>query len=338
MDPTQYLFFVNTISAFSNASLQPQRTIDYELGFKQKVSNTAAFTISAFYREFKDQVEITKIINAYPKDYLTYGNIDFGTTKGFSLDFDMRRTGNISIKANYTLQFADGTGSDPSTQLNIVQANQSNFVNIAPLDYDSRHLVNINVNYSYGSGKDYNGPVIKNSQIFSDAGIGLSFNARSGTPYTAQQNVTAEGFRLTSPEKPVSVGSINGSRMPFYYRLNLRVWKDFNFMVGKKNEKKEDKRAVSLEIYLEIQNLLNTKNVVSVYRYTGTPNTDGYLSSPASVSVIQAALNPQAFKDQYTAIINTVPISSANQTPVNGSFASNYALPRRIYLGGIFSF
>jgi len=113
MDPTDYLYFVDNIGTpINNPDLKPERTIDFELGFKQRVSNTSAFTISAFYREFRDQIQIRKIINAYPKDYITYGNIDFGTTKGFTLDFDMRRTGNFSMKANYTMQFAEGTGSD----------------------------------------------------------------------------------------------------------------------------------------------------------------------------------------------------------------------------------
>jgi len=318
--PTQYLYFNNLIGAvLNNPDLQPQRVIDYELGFKQKVSNTSAFTISAFYREYRDQIQVEKIIDAYPKDYITYGNIDFGTTKGFTLDYDMRRTGNFSLKANYTMQFASGTGSDETSQLGLISSNQPNFRTIAPLDYDSRHTINLNVTWSYGQGKDYNGPVIKNKQILSDAGVSFQFTARSGTPYTEQTAATATQL-FGSPTRAISEGSINGSRIPWYFRVNMRVWKDFNFNAGKK---KENKRALSLQIYLQIQNLLNTQNILAVYRFTGTPNDDGYLSSPSSAPAIAAALNPQAYKDQYAAAVNS---------------PSNYSLPRRIYLGGIFNF
>jgi hypothetical protein len=103
----------------------------------------------------------------------------------------------------------------------------------------------------------------------------------------------------------------------------MRVWKNFNFTVGKKKEKSEDRRPVALEIYLQIQNLLNTENVIGVYRYTGVAGDDGFLSSPISLPAIQASLNPQAFKDQYAAVINT---------------PTHYSLPRRIYLGAVFSF
>lgn len=323
MDPTDYLYFNDNIGGtLNNPNLKPERTIDFELGFKQRVSNSAAFTISAFYREFRDQVQVRKIINAYPKDYITYGNIDFGTTKGFTLDFDMRRTGNFSAKANYTMQFAEGTGSDDRSQANLVNSNQPNFRSISALNYDARHLINVNLNYSYGQGKDYNGPTIKNKQILANAGVNLQLSARSGTPYTEQQFATPEGLE-GQPGRPITKGSINGSRMPWYFRLNMRVWKDFTFVVGKKNEKKDDKRELALQIYLQIQNLIGSKNPVSVYRYTGTPGDDGYLSDPSSLSAIQAALNPQAYKDQYAAYINR---------------PDNYALPRRIYLGAVFSF
>jgi len=323
VDPTQYYFFVNNIGGvLNNPALQPSRTVDYELGFKQRVSNTAAFTVSAFYREFRDQVEITKITNAYPNDYITYGNIDFGTTKGVTLDFDMRRTGNFSLKANYTLQFADGTGSDPTTQLTLINANSPNIRSISPLNYDSRHLINLNLTYSYGVGKDYNGPTIKNVQILSDAGISLQLSTRSGTPYTAQENVTPQALQ-SSGARAVGEGSINGSRLPWYFRVNMRVWKNFSFTVGKKKENKDSRRDLGLQIYLQIQNLLNTQNVLTVYRYTGTASSDGYLNDPGSLSAIESALNPKAFKDQYAVYINN---------------PSNYSLPRRIYLGGIFNF
>lgn len=324
MNPTEYLFLLdNSATAINNPNLKPERTIDFELGFKQKVSNTSAFTISAFYREFRDQIQIRKVIDAYPMtSYTTFGNIDFGTTKGFSLEYDMRRTGNFSMKANYTMQFAEGTGSDDASQLNLINSNQPNFRAINPLNYDSRHMINVSATYSYGVGRDYNGPTIKNSQILSDAGINLQVMARSGTPYTEQQFATPQGIEGL-PGRPVTKGSINGSRLPWYFRVNMRVWKNWNFTVGKKKEGKDNRRDIGLQIYLQIQNLLNTKNAVKVYRYTGTPNDDGYLTDPSTLPLIQSALSAQSYQDLYAAYIDQ---------------PGNYSLPRRIFLGAIFSF
>ncbi len=323
MDPTDYLFFVDNIGTpINNPNLKPERTIDFELGFKQRVSNSAAVTISAFYREFRDMVQIRKIINAYPKDYLSYGNVDFGTTKGFTLDFDLRRTGNFSAKANYTMQFAEGTGSDDRSQLNLVNSNNPNFRTINFVNYDARHMINVNLNYSFGQGKDYNGPTVKNKQILSNFGVNVQLAARSGTPYSEQYFATPEGLE-NQPGRPLTKGTVNGSRIPWFFRLNMRVWKDFTFVVGKKKEKNDDKRELSFQIYLQIQNIIGTKNPVQVYRFTGTAADDGYLSDPSSLPAIQSSLNPQAYKDLYAAYIN---------------HPNNYQLPRRIYLGAVFSF
>ncbi|MCB0782817.1 MAG: hypothetical protein KDC02_01050, partial [Flavobacteriales bacterium] len=67
--------------------------------------------IAAFYRELRDQIQIRNVTEAWPVSYRTYDNFDFGTVKGLTLTYDLRRTGNVWLKASYTLQFADGTGS-----------------------------------------------------------------------------------------------------------------------------------------------------------------------------------------------------------------------------------
>ena len=43
------------------------------------------------YKEIKDLVQVTNVLQAYPAQYYTYGNIDFGTVKGLSVNYDLRR-------------------------------------------------------------------------------------------------------------------------------------------------------------------------------------------------------------------------------------------------------
>ena len=65
-------------------------------------------------------------------------------------------------------------------------------------------------------------------------------------------------------------------------------------------------------------NVLNSKNVISVYRATGNANDDGYLTNAASQSVINSFPSPTAFVDQYSIKINN---------------PNNYSLPRRMRIG-----
>ena len=71
-------------------------------------------------------IQIVKTNYAYPISYLTYGNIDFSTVKGFSALYELRRTGNTSLSANYTLQFANGTGSSATSGYSLVNTGQPN--------------------------------------------------------------------------------------------------------------------------------------------------------------------------------------------------------------------
>ena len=63
---------------------------------------------------------VRNFTGAYPRPYRAFGNLDFGTVKGFTVGYDMRRAGSVRLNANYTLQFADRTGSTTSTALALI--------------------------------------------------------------------------------------------------------------------------------------------------------------------------------------------------------------------------
>jgi len=81
---------------FNNPNLRAEKTIDYELGFQQKLDNYSSLKLSGFYREQRDQVQVSQIVGAFPGDYRTFENKDFGTVKGMTVTYDMRTRGNLS--------------------------------------------------------------------------------------------------------------------------------------------------------------------------------------------------------------------------------------------------
>jgi outer membrane cobalamin receptor len=78
-------FYFNNASANiqNNPNLKPVRTVSYEAGFQQKVSQYSALKVSAYYKENKDLIQrrVYTNIPAPITTYETYGNLDFGTTK-----------------------------------------------------------------------------------------------------------------------------------------------------------------------------------------------------------------------------------------------------------------
>ena len=107
-----YLYFLDpSRTPSNNPNLKPQKTIDYEVGFQQKLSNSAALKIAAYYKELRDMIQTrTYLFVPVLNSYNTFDNIDFGTVKGFSFQFDRRRTNNVQLQASYTLQFAGRNG------------------------------------------------------------------------------------------------------------------------------------------------------------------------------------------------------------------------------------
>ena len=144
------------------------------------------------------------------------------------------------------------------------------------------------MDYRYASGKDYTGPVWFGKQVFANAGANFVIIAGSGTPYSKQSNITQEAaFGIN--DRSVLEGSINGSRLPWTVRINTKINKRFTIDVGEL----DNKRKLGFNVYLQVQNLLNTQNVRSVYRATGNPDDDGYLSSASAQTDIESQNDPQ---------------------------------------------
>jgi outer membrane receptor protein involved in Fe transport len=318
--PADYYFFERAVQRserFNNPSLRPEKTIDYEVGFQQKLSEKSAIKMSIYYKELRDMIQTQTYFYAFPLTYNGYGNQDFGTVKGFNFSYDLRRTGNVTLRASYTLQFAEGTGSDANSQSDLTNSNTGNLRVIFPLDFDERHRLTATIDYRYGEGKVYNGPTINGKQIFANTGINLTAIAASGTPYTATTLPTV--YSANSPTGGENTrGGVNGARLPFTSTLNLRIDKDFTLVSPTK-----DKKGMYLNVYFRVQNLLDQRNIDRVYSATGSPDDDGWIASPRGQSDLKQRIDPASYLLSY------------QWATLNPGF---YALPRRIFLGAVVNF
>jgi hypothetical protein len=327
LDLLDYLFIENIgNNIVNNPDLRPETTIEYAIGFKQKLSKRSAFELNAFYREMRDQITVFRVNEAYPRTYLTFRNLDFGTVKGLTLTYDLRRTNNIQLRVAYTLQFADGTGSSATTSQNLINAGFPNLRVTQPLDFDQRHNIVVSADYRFGAGKNYNGPktTTKSGKVINwleNFGVFAIIRAGSGTPYSAQTNISAEGL-ISGAVQGFLEGSINGSAKPWQFRVDARIDRDFTIKWNKGSEEKPAKTSV-LNFYFDLQNLLNTRNVINVYRATGNPNDDGYLNAAQSQIDIAQQTDEQSFRDLYSVKVNN---------------PANFSIPRRFRVGLMLNF
>ena len=314
LDPFDYLNLTNLRNGgiLNNPNLLPQKTTEYELAFKQALSRKSALKIAAFYRELRDLLQAVNYPEAYPITYIAYGNRDFGTVKGFQLEYEMRRTNNIKIDANYTLQFANGTGSSATTGANLARAGAASLRTLLPFDYDNRHQILVRLDWRYGRGTQYNGPKINGKNILENFGVNVTTSALSGRPYTRRDRAYAVTAAASSSAQ--TEGQINGARLPWQVTFDVRMNK--SFMLDARGRK-------SIDVYIQVLNALNTLNVVNVYPYTGSPDDDGFLASQAGQAQTQGQVSEQAYVDLY---------NRAMVSPFNVS------LPRRFRLGVAYNF
>ncbi len=317
LTPLNFLYWdINGRTPSANSNLRPSRKVDYEVGFQQKITNSSSVIFSAYYNELRDMIQITTLSKVATVGlYNTFRNLDFGTVKGFNFTYDLRRVNNFQFNAAYTLQFADGTGSDARSQEGLT-GRGINIRNIFPFTYDERHRFSFSADYRYGSGKQYNGPRIGGVDIFANTGVNLLLITASGRPYSPGLTVVrydGSGFK----------GNINGARLPWNFNIDFRADKYVSL------SKPGAKHPLNLNVYLRVQNLLDTRNIIGVYRGSGSASDDGYLASSRGVNELNNVTN--TYGAQYLSYFQ----DSYNWALLNPDF---YTLPRRIYIGAIFEF
>ena len=263
----QYVQATERSKRLNNPALEPEKTAQYELGFRQRLGLRSAVQISGFYRQIENKIQRRIIQNAFPSNYQSYENVDFGTVKGVEFEYDLRRTAGIQFNANYTLSFAKGTGADAASVGQIIWRQETNpfYPNfISPLDFDQRHKFNATIDYRIGKGE---GPQIGSAHPLENFGVNLIATVGTGLPYTRRNDDSP----LYTGFNGFLQGGLNEENMPTSTLLNLRV--DRRFALGN----------ADLTLFVWVQNLLDNDNVQAVYSQTGLADDDGYLDSPLGI-------------------------------------------------------
>ena len=245
---------------FGNPNLRPEHTTAYEVGLQRQVGQIARLDVTAYYKDVRDLVEITTVPSV-PKSFTTYRNRDFATIKGVDVGFAMRQTNHISGSVNYSLSFAQGTGSVSNTQRNIAWLASEPPKQTAPLDFDQRHKLSFNFDWSMRKGE---GVTMGRWRPLQDLGVNVLYNIASGTPYTPTQVYNEITLANVSA---LLAGPLNSRYGPWTQSLDLKATKGF------------DLAGTRFEGFVWVLNLFDARNAYSVYTSTGSPQTTGWLNT-----------------------------------------------------------
>lgn len=303
---------------------EPVRTTSYEIGFSQQFTDFAAFDITAFYKDIKGQMQYAEIYTtagSAATRYEAYTNQDFATTKGLELSLKLRRIDRIRAQIDYTYSDASGTNSYAASAIGSLEQNNQAPTVLIPLDYNQAHRGSIFLDYRFG--KDDGGPIL------SQLGVNLLFTFNSGHPYTlsqytglGQESAWEGGLTPTVDSRNRRpIGAVNAQTTPWNYQLDLRVDKTLSIA------------DFDVNIYVYVQNLLNTKNVINVYDKTGNAYNDGFLQTSDAAKIIAQERYTNRFADLYQAL------NYGNRQGAIYEYGYDlFGTPRQLRLGALINF
>jgi hypothetical protein len=291
---------INTDLAITNTNhvygsdLDFGKTITFEFGIRHSFNDDMVLDMSAYNRDNLSNAAGRLVSLADPftgrnQDIRMMTNADFGNTRGIDLRLD-RRFGNLfNGTLSYSFAQAKNTGTDPFTYINFGSRvlNQISGGNapppqaIAPTANSRPHSLTGAFSMAFpGDWKD--GTTI--GSIFQDLSVFAIFRYQSGTAYTGceaggNESVTSGGVC----SRGGFTGGLNANRLPTFKSLDMRFTKGFG--IG----------GLDLTAYLDARNILNLRNIVSVFVTTNDivsqVEADAYFAGDSSSYAAEADRN-----------------------------------------------
>ena len=226
----------NNGGIIGNAALKPEKTVMYEIGFKQEIAYKTAIDLTIFYRDTRDWVGVSPTIKKYPVgNYRKYENKDYANTRGFTLVLDRQFINGLGGGIDYTWMIAEGTYSNPQDAYFDAQDNQAPRLSMLPLNWDQTHTLNFRATTG---GKNWVA-----------SAIGKLWSGKPYTPEFKTGTVSGSGAFAGFAD--------NSERKPNVFDLDIRASYTINLL------------GLQSKIYCNIYNLLDLQNEFSVWEDTG---------------------------------------------------------------------
>jgi len=231
-----------------NPTLEPQITVTYEVGLSHQLSDDYVLDMTAYYKNLYNYVSTMRERKEGEESVSWYRFIseDYGSARGIDIQLEKLLSNFNTWSIAYSLAWAQGNNSSTVIQ------DENTSLREFPLDWDVRHNASINYTFRIGRGEEFFVPFTNYILPLDDISANINWSFVSGAPYTPQ---SSEGDAFLDT---------NSQRMEPTHQANARITKGIRLPGGS-----------SIRLFLDIENLFKTKNILRVYPKTGSPYEDG---------------------------------------------------------------
>jgi outer membrane receptor protein involved in Fe transport len=232
-----------------NPNIGFEDATQYEFSLRVRPTEITSLRLGAYVKRLDGLVASVPL--GLDPDSTIFGNADAGTVRGVEVLLERELRGGFGARLLYTLQSAEATATDAFLLNRIITVDPTTGDTIRParaefpLDYDRRHTVTAILRSRLS---DSVGPRILGVRALGGLEAAAILRLSSGLPYS---RTNAAGDSL--------IGLPNDARLPSVQTVDLLIRRPLTIGGARGG------------LYLDMRNVLNRRNVVSVRRDTGEP-------------------------------------------------------------------
>ena len=196
------------IAQFGNANMDPERTLAFEVGFQQALTEELGLEATVFSKDVRNLTGIRFLRDQNGRTITQFINRDFGTIRGFTLSLFQRPGGVVSWTLDYTLQFAEGSASNAEEEFDRFQSGAEANFTLQRLNWDQRHTLNNTISLVPVDGLS----------------ITVLNQLQSNTPYTTERNFVVSFERNNSDKPTYFTSDIRVLYRPSFLKQDVRLF------------------------------------------------------------------------------------------------------------------
>lgn len=245
----------SSFQKFGNPNLDPETTVSYELGLKTQFTPDDVLTITAYYKDIFDYVSTRSVritsARLSSENFITYVNADYARSRGLEVEFKKRIGKWFNGSASLAYSIATGKSSSAEEGVLVARGDLNESIKDGYMPWDRPFTGSLSANFyvERGSFGTLEG-------IIDDWSFYTRLFYQSGRRYTPA----------------VFTGSVNTDGRKEYEYLtderNTAIGDDW-FYIDANFEKYFAINELNFSVFVEVNNLLDTKNSTIINPVTG---------------------------------------------------------------------